>query len=146
MKHRKLFVVGAVKDSQPQLEMKNRLAQSFAILLLLGGVGFLVWRFGGVSGRSSYQGVVTVNVTGGTGSSFSGLYIADGHRVEFTNSVPWSIAATNLSLYEVRKSDPATKLILDLRGPELQMNATIREGELGVRAKWDDGWSYEAIR
>jgi len=146
MKHRKLFVVGAVKDSQPQLDMKNRSSKVFAIILLLSVVGFLVWRFGGVSGRSSYQGVVTVNVTGGTGSSFSGIYIADGRRVEFTNSVPWSVTATNLSLYEVRKSDPATKLILDLRGPELQMNATIREGELGVRAKCDNGWSYEALR
>jgi hypothetical protein len=146
MKHRKLSVVGAVKDSQPQLAMKNRLAQAFLILLLLGVVGFLVWRFGGVSGRSSYQGVVTVNVTGGTGSSFSGFYIADGHRVEFTNSVPWSVTATNLSLYEIRKSDPASKIILDLRGPELQMNATIGGGQVGVRAKWDDGWSYEVIR
>ncbi len=120
-----------------------RLLSSLALLII---VGLLLWPRFHSSSRSPTGYTTTIDLSGTAGASFSGEYLRDGKRVEFSGVLPWSVTESNVSRLEIRKAKIQDTLVLNARGGGSMVSANATPGTKGLRVKLEGGWNVETLQ
>jgi hypothetical protein len=116
---------------------------SFAFLVILGSS---LWPHLRSSSRSTTAYSTTMRLSGTPGAAFSGEYVRDGRRVAFSGVLPWSLAESNISRFEVRKAKMEDTLVLDANGGGSTVSAPSGPDSKGIRLETEGGWSVHSIR
>ena len=114
-----------------------------AVLVMLG---WLLWPRLSGSGKSAAPDSISLQLSGTPGAAFSGKYVQAGRRVTFSGVLPWSLTASNISRWEIRKAKMEDTLALDARGGGSLVSAPSGPDSKGVRLDTEGGWSVEFIR
>jgi hypothetical protein len=90
--------------------------------------------------------VITVELSGTPGASFTGEVVRAGARVLISGVLPWKTSETNISRLEIRKANIDDTLTLKARGGGSEASAQVIPGRAGVRLDMENGWSVETIQ
>lgn len=101
-------------------------------------------------GNRWQQGTTTINVSGPPSAPFTGFYLCDGQRFEFSSAVPFTFAVEGLSEAEIRKANSGDSLTVEahFRGEEMHLNFSTTAGPTvpGVRIQVRNGLSVENLK
>lgn len=111
----------------------KKLGIVLALVVLLVIVGLLLWPRLGSSSHSTVAYSTTIKLSGSPDCAFSGEYVRDGRRVEFSGVLPWSLTESNISRLELHKAKMEDTLVLDARGGGSMVSAPSGPDSKGIR-------------
>ena len=94
------------------------------ITIVLVLIAWWLWTRTRSASQSTNPYIITVELSGTPGASFTGECIRDGKRVTVSGVLPWSLSESNVSRLEIRKSKAEDTLILDARGGQKPCHST----------------------
>ena len=121
----------------------KKIATAAIILLALLLIVIWLWLRAEQEERRAYQGTTQMVLSGTPGAVVIGYYIRDGQRVAVSNALPWTIEGDRISRIELRKLDPADRLVVEMRydgnGAHARMSKPLAAGTPGIRVRIQNG-------